>query len=177
MIIFDKQVDALFTKSQRRNSPSKTVAVCSLLLSLGCIWGMFSYPPEINCTTETEEFYSTVNQVEDESGQGVFSETKNPGSDVRIEEIKVFYTQEEKNDFTMHVGDASVTIWAKALPDGLPEGKSFEWTCSDNECLIIESSDDSVYCTCSIIKPKAEPVELIVSCDGMRRTILIFLVD
>lgn len=127
--------------------------MCALLLSLGCIWGMFSYPPEINRSTEA------------------------PGSDVQIEEIKVFCMQEEKNDFTMHVGDASVTVWAKALPYGLPEGKLFEWTCSDSECLMITPSDDSVYRTCSIIKPKTKPVEIFVYCDGVRRTILAFWAD
>ncbi len=175
--IFDKQFDMLLLKNQRQVSPAKITAVCALLLSLGCIWGMFSYPPETNRLTEAEDISSAFNQVDNESEQGKSSEAKTPDSDVQIEEIKVFYIQEEKNDFTMHMGDDPVTIRAKALPNDLPEGKLFEWTCSDSECLMIEPSDDSVYCICSIIKPKAEPVELIVSCDGVRRTILVFLKD
>lgn len=175
--IFDKQFDMLLLKNQRLVSPAKITAVCALLLSLGCIWGMFSYPPEINRPTEDEDISSDFNQVDNESEQGKISEAKTPDSDVQIEEIKVFYMQEEKNDFTMHMGDAPVTIRAKALPNGLPEGCFFEWTCSDTNCLMIEPSYDSVYCTCSITNPKAEPVELIVSCEGVRRTILVFLKD
>ncbi len=177
VIIFDKQFDMLLVKKQGQVSPAKITAVCALLLSLCCIWGMFNYPRNNNRSTDHEEFPSAYNPVDDKPEQVFSPEVKTPSPVFRIEEIKVFYMQEEKNDFTMHVGEPSVTIWAKALPYGLPEGKLFEWTCSDTSCLMIEPSEDSVYCTCSIIKPKPEPVELIVSCDGVRRTILVFLRD
>ena len=84
---------------------------------------------------------------------------------------------DEKTEFLMHMGEAPITVTAVAYPVDQFATATFEWSCSDEECLKITPSEDTRSCTCEILKPINGGVKLTASCYGKEVTIPVYLVD
>ena len=98
--------------------------------------------------------------------------TAEPTPTPTVESIKIFfYTEEKKDDFTMHVGE-SVPLTAQVLPLTI-QGVKVEWTSANTDCLTVTSKDD-LNCTVECIGSIGGGVKLTASCLGVEKTITVY---
>ena len=101
--------------------------------------------------------------------------TPPPTPTPKVEAIKIFFFTDEKEEFTMKMGEADVTVTAVAYPIDQFADARFTWSCSDESSMKITVSEDTKSCTCSILNPKDGGVRLTVSCNGTEKTIPVYL--
>lgn len=101
--------------------------------------------------------------------------TAEPTPTPTVESIKIFfYTDEKKDDFTMHVGE-SVPLTAQVLPLTI-QGVKVEWTSANTDCLTVTSKDD-LNCTVECIGSIGGGVKLTASCLGVEKTITVYCLE
>lgn len=101
--------------------------------------------------------------------------TAEPTPTPTVESIKIFfYTDEKKEDFTMHVGE-SVPLTAQVLPLTI-QGVKVEWTSANTDCLTVTSKDD-LNCTVECIGSIGGGVKLTASCLGVEKTITVYCLE
>ena len=101
--------------------------------------------------------------------------TAEPTPTPTVESIKIFfYTDEKKEDFTMHVGE-SVPLTAQVLPLTI-QGVKVEWTSANTDCLTVTSKDD-LNCTVECIGSVGGGVKLTASCLGVEKTITVYCLE
>ena len=93
----------------------------------------------------------------------------------KVEAIKIFFFTDEKEEFTMKMGEAAVTVTAVAYPIDQFADAKFQWSCSDESSMKITVSEDTKSCTCEILNPKDGGVRLTVTCNGTEKTIPVYL--
>ena len=101
--------------------------------------------------------------------------TAEPTPTPTVESIKIFfYTDEKKDDFTMHVGE-SFDLTAQVLPLTI-QGVKVEWTSANTDCLTVTSKDD-LNCTVECIGSIGGGVKLTASCLGVEKTITVYCLE
>ena len=104
--------------------------------------------------------------------------TPSPTPTPTVESIKIFnFNNEIKTDFTMHMGDAPVTLTATAYPVEQFTDARFTWATSDDSLLKLSVSDDTKTCVCEILGTRNGGVSLTASCNGTEFTIIVYLVN
>ena len=104
--------------------------------------------------------------------------TPSPTPTPTVESIKIFnFNNEIKTDFTMHMGDAPVTLTATAYPVEQFTDAKFTWKCSDDTLLKLTPSDDTKNCVCEILGTRNGGVSLTVSCNGTDFSLTVYLVN
>lgn len=95
-----------------------------------------------------------------------------------VESIKIFnFNNEITSDFTMHMGDAPVTLQATAYPVEQFTDARFTWTCSDESLLKLTVSDDTKECKCEILGTRNGGVSLTAACNGTELKLIVYLVN
>lgn len=101
--------------------------------------------------------------------------TPDPTPTPTVESIKIFfYTDEKKEDFTMHVGE-TVDLTAQVLPLTI-QGVKVEWTSANTDYLTVTSKDD-LNCTVECIANIPGGVKLTASCLGVEKTITVYCLE
>lgn len=93
-----------------------------------------------------------------------------------VEDIRImFYTDEKKTDFLMHVGDEPVPLTAQVVPLTI-QGVSVRWY-TDNEEILQVTSTGELSCEVSCIGAIPGGVRLTAECLGFTKTITVYCVD
>lgn len=92
------------------------------------------------------------------------------------EDVKVFYYENELEEFTEKVGE-SVRLRAVAYPESEFSDASFRWSVSDPLILKISVSESTRECVVLCLKHRPGTVTLTVDCNGVTRDILIYTRD
>ena len=104
--------------------------------------------------------------------------TPSPTPTPTVEAIKIFnFNNEIKTDFTMHMGDAPVSLKATAYPVEQFTNARFNWSCSDDSLMRITVSDDTSECKCEILGTRNGGVKLTCECNGTELTLVVYLVN
>ena len=167
-ILFETNFDKIFKKFFGiHHISSKVFSVCTLALAVISLAVTFHFSTDGQTTDDV--------QGDDEVSSQIEETTPEPTAEIR--EVKIFFLGEESNEFTMHMGEDPVKLTAVALPQEKFADAIFEWECSDEDCMRITISDDTKACTCEILKPKQDAITLSAVCDGVRRSIKVFLFE
>lgn len=102
--------------------------------------------------------------------------TPSPTPTPSVEKVQIRYATTECLEFSMHEGDAPITVNAVAFPVTI-ENPVFEWSCSNTDVMTITVSEDTKECTCEIISPLPGGVKLKVSCFGVETEIPVYLLN
>lgn len=92
-----------------------------------------------------------------------------------VQDIKLFFFNNELPEFTMKMGEDPVTVTAVAYPIDQFADAKFTWACSDESAMKITVSEDTKSCTCEILNPKDGGVKLSVACNGKELQIPVYL--
>ena len=93
-------------------------------------------------------------------------------------EIKLYFYEKELGDFTMHVGDAPLTIKAKAYPLADYAGTKLSWSVDDESVLkLTPDPSDPGTCVLEVLGSKKGGVKLTVSGGGLERSIRVYLAE
>lgn len=93
-------------------------------------------------------------------------------------EIKLYFYEKELGDFTMHVGDAPLTIKAKAYPLADYAGTKLSWSVDDESVLkLTPDPSDPGTCVLEVLGSKKGGVKLTVSGGGLERSVRVYLVE
>ena len=95
-----------------------------------------------------------------------------------VESIKIFnFNNEIKQDFTIHLGDAPVTLTATAYPVEQFTDAKFTWETSDDTLLKLSVSEDTKTCTCEILGTRNGGVSLTAKCNGAEYKLIVYLIN
>ena len=95
-----------------------------------------------------------------------------------VQDIKVFFFNTEiAQDFTMHMGDAPITLTAKAYPMDQFADATFTWKSEDANYLKLTPSEDGPECSFEILATKAGGVGFTVTCNGTTIDRRVYLVN
>lgn len=98
--------------------------------------------------------------------------TASPTPPPQVEGIRVmFYTNEIQEDFTMKVGEV-LDLTAQVMPLTL-EGAKVTWTSSNEDYLVIESTDD-LSATLTCVGDVAGGVKMTVSCNNFEKQFTVY---
>ena len=95
----------------------------------------------------------------------------------KVERIAIRYYDEEKSEFTMHVGD-KLTVNAYILP-AAASGAEVSWICSNengNYLAIEQDEENPLLCTVECIAALSGGVKLTVKADGQEASCQIYLI-
>ena len=92
------------------------------------------------------------------------------------EDLKVFYYENELEEFTEKVGE-SVRLHAVAYPESEFSDASFRWSVSDPQILKISVNESTRECVVLCLKHRPGTVTLTVDCNGVTRDITIYTRD
>lgn len=92
------------------------------------------------------------------------------------EDVKVFYMEDEREEFTEKVGE-SVRLHAVAYPETEFADASFRWSVSDERRIKLTVSEDTRSCTVLCLKHQSGTVTLRVDCNGFTREVTIYTRD
>lgn len=89
------------------------------------------------------------------------------------EAVKVFFFEDEKEEFTMQVGETE-KFHAVAYPvEQFPNGP-YTWSVSDESVIQLTVSEDTRECTFTCLSYKAGGVTVTVTCNGVEKTIYVY---
>ena len=89
------------------------------------------------------------------------------------EAVKVFFFEDEKEEFTMQVGETA-KLHAVAYPvEQFPNGP-FTWSVSDESVIQLTVSEDTGECEFTCLKHQPGGVTVTVTCNGVEATILVY---
>lgn len=95
-----------------------------------------------------------------------------------VESIRIMYYETEKEtEFAMREGDADIPLTAQVLPVTVT-GVKVNWSVTDETgeyCTVTSTGDNS--CNVSIIKAKPGGVQLTAECNGVTKTITVYLLE
>ena len=131
-----------------------------------------------------EEAGETLSAADPSSVPQVFTPSPSPSAEVeasaapaydlpRPENVKVFFFEDEKEEFTLAVGEA-VRLKAVAYPTDRFANAGFSWTVSDPSVLELSPSADTRECAILCLKHQPGGVTLTVNCLGVAREIKIY---
>lgn len=93
-----------------------------------------------------------------------------------VESIRIMYYNEEKEtEFSMTEGDANIPLTAQVLPVTVT-GVKVNWSVNDETgeyCTVTSTGDNS--CEVAIVKAKPGGVQLTAECNGVTKTITVYL--
>lgn len=94
-----------------------------------------------------------------------------------VESIRIMYYETELTDFQMRVGDEPIPLTAQVLPATVT-GVKVNWSVNDEtgEYCTVESTGDTT-CEVSIVSNKAGGVQLTAECNGVTKTITVYLAE
>lgn len=93
-----------------------------------------------------------------------------------VEKVEIRYATTKKDEFSMHMGDAPITVNAVAYPVTI-ENPVFTWSCSNTDAMQITVNAETNECICEILQALNGPVKLKVSCFGVEVEIPVYLMD
>ena len=104
----------------------------------------------------------------------VVSSSPTPAPAPELTAIRLYAYGRELNadGITLYVGDKPVDIYADLEPEGL--NYPVEWSFSNQDAVSLESSDDGMKCTVTVLQPKGKN-ELKVVCHNLYTTIPVYL--
>ncbi len=89
------------------------------------------------------------------------------------ESVKVFFFEDEKDEFTEKVGE-SVKLHAVAYPvDQFPNGP-YKWSVNDESVIKLTVSEDTKECEVLCLKHQPGGVTLTVSCNGVEKKVIVY---
>lgn len=89
------------------------------------------------------------------------------------ESVKVFFFEDEKDEFTEKVGE-TVRLKAVAYPvDQFPNGP-YTWSVNDESVVKLTVSDDTKECEVLCLKHQPGGVTLTVTCNGVEKKVIIY---
>ena len=97
--------------------------------------------------------------------------TPTPSPTPTVDNIKIFFFNNEVTDFTMRVGDPPLTVTARAYPNDKLSDARFTWRVSDNTKVQLTPSEDTQSCEILVLESAGGAIELSVECFGVRYTI------
>ena len=92
-----------------------------------------------------------------------------------VSEIKIFFFEKELTEFTMHEGDAPLTIKAQVYPIEEFSDAKLTWSVDDESVFKLTPSEDTKECKCEILSRKDGGVKLSVTCNGYEYSIRVYL--
>ncbi|MBR3474254.1 MAG: hypothetical protein IKH34_04215 [Oscillospiraceae bacterium] len=99
--------------------------------------------------------------------------TPTPTPKPKPENVKVFFFEDEKEEFTEAVGE-SVKLKAVAYPvDQFPDAK-FKWSVNDESVIKLTVSEDTKECEVLCLKHQPGGVTLTVECNGVARQVKVY---
>lgn len=89
------------------------------------------------------------------------------------ESVKVFFFEDEKDEFTEKVGE-SVKLHAVAYPvNQFPNGP-YQWSVNDESVVKLTVSEDTKECEVLCLKHQPGGVTLTVSCNGVEKKVIVY---
>jgi DNA-directed RNA polymerase subunit RPC12/RpoP len=87
--------------------------------------------------------------------------------------VKVFFFEDEKDEFTEKVGEV-VKLHAVAYPVELFPNGPYTWSVNDESVIKLTVSDDTKECEVLCLKHQPGGVTLTVSCNGVEKKVIIY---
>lgn len=97
--------------------------------------------------------------------------TPTPSPTPTVSNIKIFFLNNEVTDFTMRVGDAPLTVSARAYPNDKLTDARFTWRVSDSTKVQLTPSEDTQSCEIQVLASAGGAIDLTVECYGVSYTI------
>lgn len=97
--------------------------------------------------------------------------TPTPTPTPTVDNIKIFFFNNEVTDFTMRVGDEPLTVSARAYPNDKLGDARFTWRVSDSTKVQLTPSEDTQSCEILVLASAGGALELTVECYGVTYTI------
>ena len=89
------------------------------------------------------------------------------------ESVKVFFFEDEKDEFTEKVGEA-VKLKAVAYPVDQFPNASFKWSVNDESVIKLTISEDTKECEVLCLKHQPGGVTLTVECNGVKKDVKVY---
>ena len=89
------------------------------------------------------------------------------------ESVKVFFFEDEKEEFTEKVGEA-VKLKAVAYPVDQFPNATFKWSVNDESVIKLTVSDDTKECEVLCLKHQPGGVTLTVECNGVQKQVHVY---
>ena len=89
------------------------------------------------------------------------------------ESVKVFFFEDEKEEFTEKVGEA-VKLKAVAYPVDQFPNASFKWSVNDESVIKLTVSEDTKECEVLCLKHQPGGVTLTVECNGVKKDVKVY---
>ena len=89
------------------------------------------------------------------------------------ESVKVFFFEDEKEEFTEKVGEA-VKLKAVAYPVDQFPNATFKWSVNDESVIKLTVSDDTKECEVLCLKHQPGGVTLTVECNGVKKDVKVY---
>lgn len=108
----------------------------------------------------------------------VFVDGAPQGSSVPVDSIRLYRNGVEIHEgvgFTMHSGDAPVTLTAQAYTNAPASQLWYSWAASDSGALRLTPGSDSASCVCEMLHSVTGGITLTVSCSGKVVSIPVYL--
>jgi hypothetical protein len=105
--------------------------------------------------------------------------TPTPSPTPTVDNIKIFFLDNEitaeAGGFTMYVGDAPLTISARAYPNDKLSDARFTWRVSDNTKATLTPSEDTQSCEVMVLASAGGYINLTVECFGVSYTVPLYI--
>ena len=108
------------------------------------------------------------------TGQGtITAPTPSPTPIPIPESVKVFFFEDEKEEFTEKVGEA-VKLKAVAYPVDQFPNATFKWSVNDESVIKLTISEDTKECEVLCLKHQPGGVTLTVECNGVKKDVKVY---
>ena len=169
----DKKSETSGTDSKESGwvRPALILLLLAALLAVGGIrlWPALSGRGSLPAPTPTPDpVTSTVIEM-----RPTPTPTPSPTPKPRPENVKVFFFEDEKEEFTQAVGEA-VKLKAVAYPVDQFADAKFKWSVNDESVVKLTVSDDTKECEVLCLKHQPGGVTLIVECNGVARQVKVY---
>ncbi|MBR4549471.1 MAG: hypothetical protein IKO83_06090 [Oscillospiraceae bacterium] len=105
--------------------------------------------------------------------------TPTPSPTPTVDNIKIFFLNNEitaeAGGFTMYVGDAPLTISARAYPNDKLSDARFSWRVSDNTKAQLTPSEDTQSCEVLVLASAGGYITLTVECFGVTYSVPLYI--
>ena len=105
--------------------------------------------------------------------------TPTPSPTPTVDNIKIFFLNNEitaeAGGFTMYVGDAPLTISARAYPNDKLSDARFSWRVSDNTKAQLTPSEDTQSCEVLVLASAGGYITLTVECFGVEYSVPLYI--